>query len=229
MASNIRVRGVTSAVRQLIEIVRNWTTRVNQTVALEFQDFPMNLRDTFHLTSPVQAQQGNGIRRSGSEWEEMKERSHRSQSSVEKSKSEWGFTSEQLVPQFSILSSPPAVPPGAAPPLQQHWDNNKAANRIIFTRHPSDSSPTPGICCLLWVAGENGRFPGWVGSIPPEWNDVPCVVIGPSTLKVKDQLHKSGNLNIPVVGRGQNYVCHRLCQRKNRRDFHCNTRAITCF
>lgn len=57
-----------------------------------------------------------------------------------------------------------------------------------------------GVCRL----GGEGGGPSLVS---PEWDDIQGVVIRPTTLKVNDQLHKSGDLNIPGWGRGLD-ICH---------------------
>lgn len=64
--------------------------------------------------------------------------------------------------------------------------------------------------------GGVGRLGRGAGSgipslISPEWVDIQGVVIRPTTLTVKDQLHQSGDLNIPGWGRGLD-ICHCFCQ-----------------
>lgn len=49
---------------------------------------------------------------------------------------------------------------------------------------------------------------------PSEWDDIQCVVKGTTTLRVKDQLHKSGNLNIQ--GRGGVICMSRLSHSRSR-------------
>lgn len=63
---------------------------------------------------------------------------------------------------------------------------------------------------------------GEASQISPEWDNIQCVVKGTNTLRVKEQLHKSWNLNIQ--GGGGAYVCHHLCQRKKKKT--CN-RTVT--
>lgn len=65
------------------------------------------------------------------------------------------------------------------------------------------------------LGGEGGGGPSLIS---PEWDDIQGVVIRPTTLKVNDQLHKSGDLNIPGWGRGLD-ICHCFCQGNKLKDF----------
>lgn len=79
-----------------------------------------------------------------------------------------------------------------------------------------------------WVNWEVSKSNGGVGRlkggggvpslISPEWVDIQGVVIRPSTLTVNDQLHQSGDLNIPDWGRGLD-ICHCFCQGNKHKVF----------